>query len=158
MRIHYIAPVKNVISNKTISNGRGLVEGKYYVNDKLSKKSKRIIVNVAVVAVAVVLFKDNLFASNAVKAFGDGVIENKESVEVISYALGGPADSLGLKLVDGTQTIGYYIALAMCMFEVIKSFIESDPKRIPGVLTKFSIGLASLYGAPIIFKTIKDAF
>lgn len=62
------------------------------------------------------------------------------------------------QLVDGVQIIGFYLGMAMSLFEVIKSFMEGDPRRIPGVVTKYAIGVALLYAVPGILGTIKDSF
>lgn len=91
------------------------------------------------------------------------------SVGVVSLAMVGNTNAseknieevikrLGKRLVSGVQFAGFYIALAMCTFEVIKALLESDPKRIPSIVARFALGVAGLYAIPLILESVKDAF
>lgn len=69
-----------------------------------------------------------------------------------------PIISIISQLVDSVQLVGFYLGMAMVLFEVIKSLMEGDPRRIPGVVTKYAIGIALLYAIPGILTAIRDAF
>lgn len=65
---------------------------------------------------------------------------------------------LGNSLVSSLQFLGFYVALSMCIFDIIKAFVESDPKRIPSVLTRFAIGVGALYAVPKVLDAVRKPF
>lgn len=69
-----------------------------------------------------------------------------------------PLKELGDGFIGIAQQIGLYVALAMCLFEVIKSLLEGDPKRVPGVIAKYAIGVLAIYTVPGLFGAIAKAF
>lgn len=69
-----------------------------------------------------------------------------------------PLKTLGDQFIDVVQFMGFYLAIGMCLFEIIKAFLESDPKKIPAILVRYSIAVASLYTVPLVFNVIREAF
>lgn len=69
-----------------------------------------------------------------------------------------PVKQLGNDAISVFQTALTVIAIVMALFEVGKSMIEGDPKRIPSIVAKYAIGVVCVYAIPYGYFKIKDAF
>lgn len=69
-----------------------------------------------------------------------------------------PVTKLGNDAISIFQTALTLIAIVMALFEVGKSMLEGDPKRIPSIVAKYAIGVVCVYAIPYGYSKIKDAF
>lgn len=69
-----------------------------------------------------------------------------------------PLSVLGEQFIGLAQQLGVYVAVAMCLFEVAKALLEGDPKRIPGLVAKYAIGVLAIWSVPMLFGAIGTPF
>lgn len=69
-----------------------------------------------------------------------------------------PLSLLGEQFIGLAQQLGVYVAVAMCLFEVAKALLEGDPKRIPGLVAKYAIGVLAIWSVPMLFGAIGAPF
>ena len=64
----------------------------------------------------------------------------------------------GMKILSLTRDIGYWIAIILASFEIIKNLMQGDTKSTGKSIMKYSLGYGSLYLLPWIFDLIKSIF
>ncbi len=69
-----------------------------------------------------------------------------------------PITKLKNEAIHYAQLAGMVIAIAMCLFEISKAMLDSDPKKIPGIVSKYAIGVLAVYGVPLLYEGIGAAF
>jgi len=67
-------------------------------------------------------------------------------------------NSGGMKILSLTRDIGYWIAIILASFEIIKNLMQGDTKSTGKSIMKYSLGYGSLYLLPWIFDLIKSIF
>lgn len=87
-----------------------------------------------------------------------GYILAEEVSKAESKAEIDPVKKLGNDAISAFQTALTVIAIIMALFEVGKSMVEGDPKRIPSIVAKYAIGVVCVYAIPYGYFKIKDAF
>lgn len=70
----------------------------------------------------------------------------------------GAIDKAGSMLLSICKRFGYWIALIMCVVEIIKSLMQNDTKSISKIVVKYVIAYASFYFLPWIFTLIEECF
>lgn len=80
-------------------------------------------------------------------------------VLALANPLGG-LDNLGNKMLGMFQSIGYWIAIIMCLKEIIQAMMQGgkNTNEILGIIMKYAVVFASMYLVPLIFDSIRLAF
>lgn len=64
----------------------------------------------------------------------------------------------GLTILGLMQDIGYWLAIIMACYEIIKNLLQGDSKSTGKIIMKYSVGYGSLYLLPWIFDLVKSIF
>lgn len=87
------------------------------------------------------------------------VMANLLSVDKVVLASNvGAIDKAGSMLFSICKNFGYWVALIMCIIEIIKSLMQNDTKSISKIVVKYVIAYASFYFLPWIFTLIEECF
>lgn len=86
-----------------------------------------------------------LYVENAIAA--DKTVE---AVNKLNYA--------GNTILSVVQTIGYWVALIMCVVEILKSLSAGDTKSIGKIIVKYLMAFAGIYVLKWLFDLIRITF
>jgi len=64
----------------------------------------------------------------------------------------------GRKILSLIRDVGYWIAIILASWEIIKNLMQGDTKSTGKSIMKYSLGYGSLYLLPWIFDLIKSIF
>jgi len=67
-------------------------------------------------------------------------------------------NSGGATVLNLVQGVGYWIAIVMASYEIIKNLMQGDSKSTGKTIMKYSLGYGSLFLLPWIFDLVKGIF